>query len=123
MLGGDVPPGLQRGLTIHRMLIDVGLLSASPNTENFGAYGVEVGSARSMPSSPDSPILDLTNWYLHKNWSVRQATLDRIGNVFDIRTSRRIPGVDKTLWFIFEVNVATLNEFRFDINFRLLLSD
>ena len=113
---------LRGALTIKRMFLHVAISNGATGVFAEGAFGVEVGSTRSMPTVPDSPIVDLTGWYLHQNFNQMPLGGEAKDYNYDIRTARKITGEDRTLWFMLEVNGGSLAAVEFVVSVRLLLS-
>ena len=121
LAGGTLPPGLTKNLTCKRLILDIGVQNTTAAVPAQGAYGIEVGSERAMPTNPDSPILDQTGWYYHKNYGINTPAVEFSHDLQDIRTARKVLN-DRTLWFILEVSGGSASGVSFIANFRLLIS-
>ena len=118
---GSLPPALQGGLTILRM---IGSLSIVPQVANLNvqfAHGILVMTevAATAGVVPD-PIVDLVDWYYHQQRFVQQAFLDTVYFPFDIRTSRRIRGQDRTLEHTIHNSASSGTGLEYSLSARLL---
>ena len=124
---GTIPVGVQAGVTILRMIGELQLTAQSADQDGFGAFGIALMSRDAVAASavPD-PIADLVDWYYHQNWFNNES---RVGDFqeagrtrFDIRTSRKVRGEDRTLAAVFENNAASAQAVKFSVTTRMLLS-
>ena len=116
-----LPPGMEGGFTIRRMIgsVTLGVGTANDNVE--GTYAMLVGPRASMLASSPHPAVDLMDWYYHRNYSIREASSNesKTDIPFDIRTQRSVRGEDRTLLFVID---AVVNTILWNVSVRLLLS-
>ena len=88
-----------------------------------GAFGITTltRDAFTAGAVPD-PLVDLVDWYLHKNIYVRGAATDMTRWSFDLRTGRVIRGFGRTMAFVLDVSAASSSSFEFSVSARLLLA-
>ena len=118
-----LPPGLEGGLTVVRMIGSLDLQPAAVNLNTYGAFGICVVSRDAVAAGavPD-PITDLVDWYYHVSFYMNQQQELKVEKFpFDIRTKRLIRGVDRTLVAILEVAAAAATGVNFSTFLRLLL--
>ena len=117
-----LPATFEAGVTVVRMILRVIIRSASQNQYNFGGYAVLVKTGTAVIDV----ILGLFDYYLHQNWStITGASLEDSSNFYqrdyDIRTARRLRGMDRRLEFMVTNNSAGAGSIRWDVSARLLL--
>ena len=117
-----LPPAVEGGFTVRRMIIRITARVNSNQQDSFGAFGVVV-MPRSSLATPPNAIVDLLDWYYHVNWWVRTdsiTTIYTLGDV-DIRTSRLVRGEDRTLLSVNSVNSSAGTGITYSVACRLLL--
>jgi len=117
----NLPGTFQAGFTAVRMILNVIIRSEVLNQANFGAYGVLVNTALSTIDA----ILDLYDYYVHRNWHVLQVAPTDLAQAeredYDIRTARRVRGEQRSLDFVITNNAASGGAIRWTVGARLLL--
>ena len=115
-----VPDGYAGGLTVRRMLISFNVRGETVNAENTGSFGVSVVTRDAIAGAvlPD-PAADLVDWYVQKNISWFADTLAYRRWEFDIRTSRKVRGEDRTLVAMFDNGGSAVATWT--VEWRLLL--
>ncbi len=103
------------------MIIEVIIGSLVANNANFGAWGVLVNVGFSAVDA----ILDLLDYYLHKNWfNITNTPNDRAQvsrRDYDIRTARRVRGEQRQLDFVITNNGASAGSVVWTMSSRCLL--
>ncbi len=111
----DLPPGVAAGFKVIRMIGAVNLSPAAA-TPTSGTYAMAVVSRDLVASGGFHPAVDLLDYYYLQHYNVSQQIAIRVP--FDIRTSRVIRGLDRTLAFVLDALIANIN---ISVDFRLLI--
>ena len=113
----SLPPGVAAGFKVVRMIGTVHL-DAVAGVRSSGTYGMSVVSRDLVASGGFHPAVDLLDYYYLKHYNVFDAA-GRVSDFpFDIRTSRLVRGLDRTLAFVIDVLIGNVT---FSLDFRLLL--
>ena len=122
---GELPDGYGGGCTVRRLIGKVMFFGTIIDTDAYFTWGVTLltRDALTALALPD-PISDLVDWYYHTVGYAREnafagQTVTTIE--YDIRTSRRIAGEDRTLAAIMHVSPASGTSIRFVSYHRMLL--
>ena len=120
---GTTPPQIQGGLTVVRMIGELIISSQTADQDGFGAFGITTVTRDAFTAGavPD-PIVDLVDWYYHTLVAVNSSLVGDLSRYtqWDIRTARKIRGLDRTLCAVFDVNAASAQALKFSVNTRLL---
>ncbi len=101
-------------------------MSTNALQDATGAFGMYTETRDAvLGGAVADPVTDFVDWYWHKNFWVRR-DLDAGEQVkyfnLDIRTSRLIRGVGRTLVFVLDVGASSTSGVSFSVNARLLLA-
>ena len=91
------------------MLFQLWVAPGAANLDTFGSMGVSTITRDAVAAGvvPD-PGTDLVDWYLHRAFTVHNEDAGRFEkSEYDIRTARRIRGVDRGLVAVLEVSPAS----------------
>jgi len=117
-----IPGSAVGGFTIVRAIMTVTMRASVINLDAFGSFGVLVAPASAIAALPDA-ILDLADWYWHKNFFVRDTGGDSMVEYdIDLRSSRRVRGEARSLFHRLTVNAGAGSGINFSITGRFLLS-
>ena len=114
-----LPPGFEGGFTAKRMIGSVTIAPGASNLVSEGTYAVMVVPRGMISQTMPHPAVDLMDYYYHKNYSIRKEVGGESEEYpFDIHTSRRVRGEDRTLAFVLD---AVVNTILWSASFRLVL--
>ena len=117
----SIPGAVRGGFTCRRMLLTLNLRPVNTNVELQGSYGVTVAPLAGLAALPN-PIVDLVDWYVqHSYYSFRTTAESYLEKSFDIRTSRKVRGEDRSLFFTIRSTVTSGGTMAYTISARLLL--
>ena len=113
-----MPEVLDGGMTILRLILEVIVFNQVAGANAFGAYGIYVATAA---VAVIQPVFDLLDYYVHQNFYSRDSDDSGSGMYrYDIRTARRLRGVDRKLRFTLE-NSAGSQNVTVRVNARMLV--
>ncbi len=113
------PPQMQGGLTIIRAILEVSARSLTAATSARGAFGLYVA----IQGTTTLPIVDLVDYYWHKSYNLLGVTATERYEKFeiDLRTKRKLRGLERRLLFAFEVSSGSPASVEFAVAGRFLL--
>ena len=114
-----LPATWEAGLTVIRLIVEVTHRALLANLPYQGAYGVMVNTIRQTVDV----ILDLFDYYLHKNFIGISPTANNNNTreQYDIRTARRVRGSERSLDFVITNNAASATTMVWSVSARMLL--
>ena len=118
----SIPEGYAGGFTVLRAIINLQFDAVTANQQISGNFGLCVVTRDAFAGGalPD-PITDLVDWYLLRPFRLINPDRRVMELNFDLHTSRRIRGEDRTLVSVTESDSGSASNLGFSFGFRLLL--
>jgi len=100
--------------------VEMTLLAGTINVRLDGSVGFMVAPRAASTQLPN-PITDFVDWYWQYNYDTRDNEAEPRKTNVDIRTARKVRGIDRTLFMKLQSSVGSGGSIVFGISARMLI--